>query len=72
MNPADYDKIREKDRISVLGLKDLAPGRTVRIEAIHDDGTKDIFEAAHSFNERQLTWFHAGSALNLLSTPKQA
>ena len=66
VNPADYDKIREKDRISVLGLKNLAPGKTVTVELTHEDGTKERFEAAHSYNAKQLTWFRAGSALNAL------
>ena len=66
VNPVDYDKIREKDRISVLGLKNLAPGKTVTVELTHEDGTKERFEAAHSYNAKQLTWFRAGSALNAL------
>lgn len=67
VNPADYDKIREKDRVSVLGLKDLAPGRHVTIELTHEDGSKEHFEAQHSHNERQLSWFRAGSALNAVT-----
>lgn len=67
VNPADYDKIREKDRVSVLGLKDLAPGRHVTIELTHEDGSKERFEAQHSYNEKQLTWFRAGSALNAVT-----
>lgn len=67
VNPADYDKIREKDRISVLGLKDLAPGRRVTVELTHEDGSKERFEAQHSYNEKQLSWFRAGSALNAIT-----
>lgn len=67
VDPADYDKIREKDRISVLGLKDLAPGRHVTIELTHEDGSKERFEAQHSYNEKQLSWFRAGSALNAVT-----
>lgn len=66
VNPADYDKIKEKDRISVLGLKELAPGKNVTIELTHEDGSKERFEARHSYNAKQLTWFRAGSALNAL------
>ncbi len=68
VNPADYDKIQEKDRISVLGLKDLAPGKNVVVELTHEDGTKERFEARHSYNEKQLSWFRAGSALNALKS----
>lgn len=66
VNPADYDRIKEKDHISVLGLKDLAPGKPVTIELTHADGSKERFEAQHSYNAKQLTWFRAGSALNAL------
>ncbi len=66
-NPADYDRIREKDRISVMGLKDLAPGKSVTVELTHEDGTKERFEARHSYNEKQLSWFRAGSALNAIT-----
>ena len=66
MNPADYDRIQEKDRISVLGLAELAPGKKVTIELTHENGRKERFEAQHSYNEKQLTWFRAGSALNAL------
>lgn len=67
VNPADYDKIREKDRISALDLKDLASGRHITIELTHKDGSKEHFEAQHSHNERQLSWFRAGSALNAVT-----
>ena len=63
-DPKDYDKIQEKDRISVLNMKALAPGRPVTIELLHEDGTKEQFEAQHSYNAKQLEWFRAGSALN--------
>lgn len=67
VNPADYGKIREKDRISVLDLKDLAPGGHVTIKLTHEDGVKERFDAQHSHNERQLSWFRAGSALNAVT-----
>lgn len=66
VNPADYDKIQEKDRISVLNLNTLAPTSRVVIELTHENGTKERFEAKHSYNEKQLSWFRAGSALNAL------
>ena len=66
VNPADYDKIKEKDRVSVLGLDKLAPGQNVTIELTHADGKKERFEAKHSYNAKQLAWFKAGSALNAL------
>lgn len=64
VDPKDYDKIREKDRISVLGMDQLAPGKQVTIELTHEDGSKERFQAQHSYNAKQLAWFRAGSAIN--------
>lgn len=62
----DYNKIRERDKISVIGLTDFAPGKNLTIEVLHPDGTTDSFEAAHTYNEQQIGWFKAGSALNAM------
>ena len=64
-NPEEYNLIREDDRISLIGLNELAPGRTVRCVVKHSDGTQDVLELDHSFAGQQITWFRAGSALNL-------
>ena len=64
VDKADYDKIQEHDLISVIGLMDFAPGRNLKIILHHEDGTKDSFEAQHTYNEQQIGWFRAGSALN--------
>ena len=63
---ADYDKIQEHDVLSVTGLVDFMPGHNLTVVLHHEDGTKERFEAAHSYNAKQLTWFRAGSALNAL------
>lgn len=63
-NPEDYDKIQPSDRISLLDLKSLAPGRQVTCEIKHADGSKEQIKLNHTFNESQLEWFRAGSALN--------
>jgi aconitate hydratase len=65
-NPADYDKIKEDDVIDIIGVKDLAPGKPVKVVLHHADGTTDEFEANHTLNENQIEWFKAGSALNLI------
>ncbi len=65
-NPEDYKKVRETDRVSILGLADLAPGSTVRAVFHHEDGSEDVASTRHSMNEDQIAWFKAGSALNLL------
>ncbi len=66
VNKDDYDKVQEHDRISILGLKDMAPGRTLRVRLSHEDGTVEEFDAAHTYNEMQIQWFRAGSALNTI------
>ncbi|WP_298653933.1 aconitate hydratase [uncultured Proteiniphilum sp.] len=67
VNKEDYDKVQERDKISVKGLKDFAPGRTLTVELLHADGTKNTFEAAHTYNTQQIEWFRAGSALNAMN-----
>ena len=64
-DPADYDRIREDDRISLVGLADLAPGKPVECRIAHADGTAATIYLAHSFGASQLEWFRRGSALNL-------
>jgi aconitate hydratase len=63
--PGDYDRIREDDRISLVGLKDMAPGKPVECRIRHGDGTSETLQLNHSFSAAQLDWFRKGSALNL-------
>ncbi len=65
-DPADYDKIREDDRVTIKGLKSFAPGKNLQLEIAHHDGTKETIELKHTYNDEQIKWFQAGSALNLL------
>lgn len=65
-NESDYDKVQEDDTINVLDLKDFSPGKPLTLEFVHADGSKDIILANHSYNETQIEWFKAGSALNLI------
>ncbi|MCH8207095.1 MAG: aconitate hydratase, partial [Chloroflexi bacterium] len=62
---ADYDRVREDDRVSLVGLDGLAPGKPVSCILHHPDGTTETLSLNHSFGESQLAWFRAGSALNL-------
>ncbi len=64
-DPADYDRIREDDRVSVVGLDELAPGKPVTAILHHADGSEEELSLNHSFAEEQIQWFHVGSALNL-------
>ncbi|MDU1889238.1 MAG: aconitate hydratase [Dysgonomonas sp.] len=66
INKDDYDKIRENDKISIMGLIDFKPGKNLMIELTHNDGTKESFDVAHTYNETQIEWFKAGSALNYM------
>jgi aconitate hydratase len=64
---ADYELIREDDRISVLGIDGLVPASRLQIELRHADGTVEAFPVNHSYNEAQIAWFTAGSALNYVA-----
>ena len=63
-NKDDYDKVQENDRISLTGLKDFAPGTQLTITLRHEDGSEESFKVNHTYNEAQIAWFKAGSALN--------
>jgi aconitate hydratase len=63
-NKADYDKVREDDRISLTGLNDFAPGSKLTVTLHHANGEEESFFAEHTYNELQIAWFKAGSALN--------
>jgi len=64
----DYERIRADDRLSLLGLRELAAGKPVICRLIHSDATEETIELEHSYSERQLAWFRAGSALNTISS----
>ncbi len=65
-NKSDYDKVREEDKISIIGLTTFTPGKNLIVVLEHSDGTVDRFEAVHTYNEQQIGWFKAGSALNAM------
>ncbi len=62
---AEYDRIREDERISLVGLASLAPGKPAECRIRHADGTTETLLLAHSYGASQMKWFRAGSALNL-------
>ncbi|MSQ17188.1 MAG: aconitate hydratase [Dehalococcoidia bacterium] len=64
-SPADYDRLREEDKLSLVGLKDLAPGKPVKCIVKHVDGTSETLDLKHTYGAPQIEWFIAGSALNL-------
>jgi aconitate hydratase len=66
VNKDDYNKIREDDKIEITGLTNFTPGKLLRLTISHSDGTVEKIEVAHTYNENQIEWFYAGSALNLI------
>ena len=63
-NKADYDKVRPDDKVSILGLETFAPGTQLKCVLSHSDGSSDTILLDHTFNDQQIDWFKAGSALN--------
>jgi aconitate hydratase len=63
-DPEDYDLVRQDDKVSILGLDVMQPNIPLTIRLDHADGTSDSFKVNHSYNEAQIEWVRAGSALN--------
>ena len=66
INKLDYDKILEDDTLAFTDLAEFQTGKTIKIKIIHNDESVDIVECNHTYNEAQIAWFRAGSALNLI------
>lgn len=64
---SDYDKIQEDDTFNFVDLATFSPGKPLTLQIVHSDGTMDSILVNHSYNEQQIDWFRAGSALNLIS-----
>jgi aconitate hydratase len=65
-NEADYDKVQEDDTFNFVDLAEFAPNKRLTLEIVHADGSKDSVKLNHTYNEQQIEWFKAGSALNLI------
>ena len=65
-NPQDYDLIQEDDNIDIVGLESFAPGKPLAVVLHHSDGSEDKITVNHTYNDGQIEWFKAGSALNLV------
>jgi aconitate hydratase len=65
-NPEDYEKIHEDDKISINSLSDISPGKSVDCTVEHVDKTSKKIILNHSYNDLQIEWFRAGSAMNFL------
>jgi aconitate hydratase len=67
-NEADYDKIQEDDTIDITDLDAFSPEKHLTLLLHHKDGSEDTIIANHTYNQAQIDWFKAGSALNLIKT----
>lgn len=65
-NENDYELIQEDDTFNFIDLVEFAPGKPLTVQLVHADGTKDLVKLNHTYNEQQIGWFRAGSALNLI------
>jgi len=63
-NKADYDLVQPTDKVAITGLEDFQPGKALNCVLSHADGSSDTIVLDHTFNEQQIEWFKAGSALN--------
>ncbi|MCU7526103.1 MAG: aconitate hydratase, partial [Ignavibacteria bacterium] len=71
-NPVDYDKLREDDRLSLIGLSDIVCDKPVKLVIKHKDGTTEECILNHTFSPGQFEWFKAGSALNLIAKSQKS
>ncbi len=65
-NENDYDLIQEDDTINFLDLDQFSPDKSLNIEFVHADGSKDVIKTNHTYNQQQIDWYNEGSALNLI------
>ena len=70
-NENDYDLIQEDDTFNFLDLDQFAEGKPIHLEVVHADGSKDTIKLNHTYNEAQIEWYRAGSALNLIKKQHQ-
>ena len=67
-NPSDYDKILEDDTLTISGLMLFTPDKPLILVTTHKDGSEEQLTLNHSYNAKQIEWFKAGSALNMIAT----
>jgi aconitate hydratase len=65
---ADYEKIRQDDLINIEGFDTMTPGNPLTLVLHHSDGSRDSFDVNHTYNQQQIEWVQAGSALNKIRT----
>jgi len=70
-NPSDYDKISPRDKITIKGLTNFTPGVSLIGVIEKEDGSTKEITLNHTFNESQIKWYKAGSALNYMKQSKK-
>jgi aconitate hydratase len=70
LNKEDFEKIQEKDRITISDLDVLTPGKLLTIKIKHEEGNSDEISVGHTLNEQEIQWFYHGSALNYVGSQK--
>ncbi len=68
VNDDDYNRIGEDDNFNFINLKDFSPGKPIEMEIIHKTGESEVIQLSHSYNQQQIEWYKAGSALNLIKS----
>ncbi len=71
VDPLDYERVLVADKVDIVGLDGLAPGKRVKVVLHHVDGGTDEIETTHTMSEEHIAWFRAGSALNLLAAQQR-
>ena len=64
---SDYEKIQEDDTFDFVDLDQFAADKPLTMAVNHADGSTDEIICNHTYNDTQIEWFKAGSALNLIS-----
>ena len=65
-NETDYDLIQEDDTLNFIDLSGFAVEKQLSLEIVHNNGETDHILLNHTYNQAQIEWFKAGSALNLI------
>lgn len=71
-DPSDYDKIDPADKISIIGLTTLTPGKPLTMIVKKPSGEELSLTMNHTFNDDQIEWFKYGSALNKIKADRAA
>jgi aconitate hydratase len=63
---SDYEKINQKDKITIEKLENIKPGEPINLTITKEDGSTFDIVTLHSLSDEQIKWFFSGSALNYI------